>query len=255
MALRDGTAASICTPAFNSPRAVSVQKCAEIVGGGLEDLFAFNAHSGTAASTMASRCWRQSSLISCWLASTSSVTPYLVRSAVSFGASRQSCPSASLAGMSEAGHQAARVACHHRDGLRYSLVSESLPGSNDPKHPNRPSFCRSTCAESAQSRRRCGRGEISPGTDAAGASPVPAQMWKGSDQSQRGCGRGESSPGADVAGVESGPGADVAAASPVPLAQMRDPDMHCSAVREAPRITSTPSSTPVVPLEYESGSH
>jgi hypothetical protein len=89
---------------------------------------------------------------SCWLASTSSVMPYLVRSAVSFGASRQSCPSASLAGMSEAGHQAARVACHHRDGLRYSLMSESLPGSNDPKHPNRPSFCRSTCAESAQSR-------------------------------------------------------------------------------------------------------
>ena len=136
-----------------APRAVPVQKCSEIVGGGwrLEDLFAFNAHSGTAASTMASRCWRQSSLISCWLASTSSVMPYLVRSAVSLGASRQSCPSASLAGMSEAGHQAARVACHQRDGLPYSLVKESLPGSNDPKHPNRPSFCRSTCAESAQS--------------------------------------------------------------------------------------------------------
>ncbi len=31
----------------------------------------------------------------------------------------------------------------------------------------------------AQSRRRCGRGEPSPGADVAGASPVPAQMWLG----------------------------------------------------------------------------
>jgi hypothetical protein len=31
----------------------------------------------------------------------------------------------------------------------------------------------------AQSRRRCGRGEPSPGADVAGGSPVPAQMWAG----------------------------------------------------------------------------
>jgi hypothetical protein len=31
----------------------------------------------------------------------------------------------------------------------------------------------------AQSRRRCGRGEPSPGADVGGASPVPAQMWDG----------------------------------------------------------------------------
>jgi hypothetical protein len=29
----------------------------------------------------------------------------------------------------------------------------------------------------AQSRRRCGRLEPSPGADVAGVSPVPAQMW------------------------------------------------------------------------------
>ena len=44
----------------------------------------------------------------------------------------------------------------------------------------------------AQSRRRCGSGEPSPGADVAAVSPVSVQMW------QR-C--GEPSPGADVAGV------------------------------------------------------
>ena len=29
------------------------------------------------------------------------------------------------------------------------------------------------------SRRRCGRGEPSPGPDVAAVSPVPAQTWKG----------------------------------------------------------------------------
>jgi hypothetical protein len=32
-------------------------------------------------------------------------------------------------------------------------------------------------AGGAQSRRRCGRGEPSPGADVGGGSPVPAQMW------------------------------------------------------------------------------
>jgi hypothetical protein len=31
----------------------------------------------------------------------------------------------------------------------------------------------------AQFRRRCARGEPSPGADVAGASPVPVQMWEG----------------------------------------------------------------------------
>ena len=45
------------------------------------------------------------------------------------------------------------------------------------------------------------RGEPSPGSDVAGVSPVPVQMWQGSAQSRCRCGRGEPSPGADVAGV------------------------------------------------------
>jgi hypothetical protein len=66
----------------------------------------------------------------------------------------------------------------------------------------------STCAgrlPAARSRRRCGRGEPSPGADVAGASPVPAQMWQGRAQSRRRCGRGERSPGADVAGASAVP--------------------------------------------------
>ncbi len=62
----------------------------------------------------------------------------------------------------------------------------------------------------AQSRRRCGRGEPSRGSDVAavsavpaqawqGASPVPAQMWAGRAQSRFRCGRRELRPGADVA--------------------------------------------------------
>jgi hypothetical protein len=43
----------------------------------------------------------------------------------------------------------------------------------------------------AQPCRRCGGGEPSPGADVAGASPVPAQMWRGRAQSRRRCGRGE----------------------------------------------------------------
>jgi hypothetical protein len=30
-----------------------------------------------------------------------------------------------------------------------------------------------------QSQRRCGRGEPNPGTDVAGVSPIPVQMWQG----------------------------------------------------------------------------
>jgi hypothetical protein len=56
------------------------------------------------------------------------------------------------------------------------------------------------------SPRKCGRDEPSPGADAAGASPVPVQMWPGRAQSRCRCGRGEPSPGADAA-----------AASPVPV--------------------------------------
>jgi hypothetical protein len=44
-------------------------------------------------------------------------------------------------------------------------------------------------AGGAQSRRRCGRGEPSPGADVGGGSPVPAQMWAGGAQSRRRCGR------------------------------------------------------------------
>jgi hypothetical protein len=36
------------------------------------------------------------------------------------------------------------------------------------------------------------------GTDVGGVSPVRGQMWEGRAQSRRKCGRGESSPGADV---------------------------------------------------------
>jgi hypothetical protein len=42
----------------------------------------------------------------------------------------------------------------------------------------------------APSRCRCGRGESSPGADAAGASPVPAQMRQGRAQSRCRCGEG-----------------------------------------------------------------
>ena len=41
-----------------------------------------------------------------------------------------------------------------------------------------PLLVRSGAAPSPWSRRRCGRGEPGPGADAAGVSPVPAQMWQ-----------------------------------------------------------------------------
>ena len=47
------------------------------------------------------------------------------------------------------------------------------------------SFCVTSffvsCAQrlnAKQSRRRCGKGERSPGADVAGVSPVPVQMWQ-----------------------------------------------------------------------------
>ena len=44
-------------------------------------------------------------------------------------------------------------------------------------------------------------GRDSPIYTFAAASPVPAQTWQGAAQSRRRCGRGQPSPGADVAGV------------------------------------------------------
>ena len=52
----------------------------------------------------------------------------------------------------------------------------------------------------AQSRRRCGSSEPSPGADVAGVSPVPAQMWQ----------RVEAVPAQMWQRVEPSPGADVA---------------------------------------------
>jgi hypothetical protein len=40
-----------------------------------------------------------------------------------------------------------------------------------------PKFVRALGGE-PQSRCRCGRGEPSPGSDVAGVSPVPVQMWQ-----------------------------------------------------------------------------
>jgi hypothetical protein len=54
---------------------------------------------------------------------------------------------------------------------------------------------------------------------ASQVSPVPAQMWEGRAQSQRRRGPGEPSPGANVGGVSPSPSADVGGVSPVP-AQM-----------------------------------
>ncbi len=45
------------------------------------------------------------------------------------------------------------------------------------------------------------RGRARPGADVAEASPVPVQMWAGGARSQCECGRGEPSPGADEAGA------------------------------------------------------
>ena len=59
----------------------------------------------------------------------------------------------------------------------------------------------------AQSRRRCGSGEPSPGADVAAASPVLAQMWQRRAQSPCRCGRGEPSP--QCHRREPSPGADV----------------------------------------------
>ncbi len=53
-------------------------------------------------------------------------------------------------------------------------------------------------------RRRCGRGEPSPGPDVAGMGRVPAQMRHEWAQSRRRCGGGEPSPGADVGGQRQG---------------------------------------------------
>jgi hypothetical protein len=74
-------------------------------------------------------------------------------------------------------------------------------------------------------------GEPSPGVDLAGASPVSAQMWEGEPNSRRRCGRGELSPGAALAGAsqsrrrcgsgEPSPGPDVERASPVPVQMWR----------------------------------
>ncbi len=62
----------------------------------------------------------------------------------------------------------------------------------------------------AQSRRRCGTGEPSPGADVAGGSPVPVQMCTG-----------EPSPGADVAGVSPVPAQMWHGGSPVPALMWR----------------------------------
>jgi hypothetical protein len=43
-------------------------------------------------------------------------------------------------------------------------------------------------------RRRCGRGEPSPGADVAGVSPVPAHMWQRRAQSRCRCGQGRAAP-------------------------------------------------------------
>jgi hypothetical protein len=58
----------------------------------------------------------------------------------------------------------------------------------------------------AQSRRRCGQGEPSPGAGVAGLGPVPAQMWAGWAQSRRRCGRGGPSPSEDCISIRCGLG-------------------------------------------------
>jgi hypothetical protein len=68
----------------------------------------------------------------------------------------------------------------------------------------------------AEERAINGRG--CPGADSVGGvSPVPVQMWAGRAQSRRRCGKGEPSPGADVVGMSPCPGADVGRVSPVPV--------------------------------------
>jgi hypothetical protein len=60
----------------------------------------------------------------------------------------------------------------------------------------------------ARSRRRCGRGEPSPGADVAGVRPVPPQMWHGRARSRRRCG---DSPRIRMAGFFSPQGSAVVA--------------------------------------------
>jgi len=68
------------------------------------------------------------------------------------------------------------------DALREASVAELFDRADVVRAPARHMHLRS--------RRRCGRGEPSPGADAGGVGPVPVQMWQY-----------EPNPGADVAGV------------------------------------------------------
>jgi len=61
----------------------------------------------------------------------------------------------------------------------------------------------------------------SPGADVGGVSLVPVQMWQRRAQSRCRCGRGELSPGADVAAASPVPVPMWPGASPVPMRQTR----------------------------------
>ena len=59
------------------------------------------------------------------------------------------------------------------DGLRAREVVR-VRRARAPRHAREP-----VEVPASESRRRCGRGEPSPGADVARVSPIPAQMWQG----------------------------------------------------------------------------
>ncbi len=102
-----------------------------------------------------------------------------------------------------------------RPGL--SSLSSFLPFSVSVFSARSASSDRTRAREAASSARRLAVAAVS---ELTGGCLTPAPVSDCSEaQSRRRCGRGEPSPGADVAGVSPSPGADVAGASPVP-AQM-----------------------------------
>ena len=73
--------------------------------------------------------------------------------------------------------------------------------------------------ECAQSWRRCGSGEPSPGADMSGMSPVLRQLWQGLSPVPAQLWQDEPGPRAEMAGAGPGPGADLLRMSAV-LAKM-----------------------------------
>jgi hypothetical protein len=139
------------------------------------------------------------------------------------------------AGMALArGRPAAAVSAHHvregRPALRHprrraaEVHDHEDEREADGEGHARPARSAAQRKPMLKSRRRCGRGEPSPGADVArgepspgaevggvspvpgadvaGASPVPAQMWPGRAQFRRRCGQGAPSAGLDVGGGE-----------------------------------------------------